>query len=223
MVLGAFSQPVAPTLPRFDAGAASFSGRRPATPARTVMPGPISGSTPQMSTTSLGAGESTAGLEIRRHRGVWIGLGAFGLIAIIAVAVIIRSTQAETPSANAATKVDRPEPATVKTPPTPDVEPAIVLLRDRAHVRDVPSTLDKVLDAAAQAQPVKQTPATQPQTQTTTTTQPPRRGPEDPYTTTTPQTTTTTTPPTITPAVRKDPPKETGPKPCSPSDPKCGL
>ncbi|MCW5804591.1 MAG: serine/threonine protein kinase [Deltaproteobacteria bacterium] len=224
MVIGALSQPVAPTLPRFDTDSASFSARPPSTPARTVLPS--TDSMPQMSTTSLGAGESAGGLEAsRRHRGMWIGLGAFAFVAIVTVAVIARSTGGDTPAASAATKADdKPDTTTtttsVKVDPTQKTEPPVaddvlVLLRDPVHVRDASGTaeLARAIETAVAAQ--------RPRTTTTTTTtqqQQQRRGtPENPYDGT-------------PPAPKKDPPKERerekereGPKPCLPSDPKCGL
>ena len=203
MVVGALSQPVAPTLHGLETPSASFGVHVASSPSTQV---PHYGP----STTNIGTGQTQSRLDLnKRGRGVWIGVGAAALVASVAIALIVRSTTSDgTPAANASTSLPAPEPAKPQPPPPPPPpKPTAEPILDTQHI--VEQQMEKSQPAAEPPapppRPAKKTVARKKPGAAT--------NPQDPY--------------------EKDPPKpkekekekekEPVKQPCDPRDPTCGL
>jgi eukaryotic-like serine/threonine-protein kinase len=200
MVVGALSQGVAPTLHGVEPSSSGFNAVRSAPPSTQI---PVSSYLGHHgSTTNMGAGQTASRLDLKRGRGVWIGVGAAMLVASVAIALIVRSsTSSGTPAANASVppapepvKQPAPPPPPAPAPPKPTAEPII----DTQKI--VEQQMDKVPAAPASK------PAKKPSTRVTTkkNSGSGSTSPQDPY-------------------KQKEPPKEPQKQPCLPSDPQCGL
>lgn len=197
MVVGALSQGVAPTLHGVEPSSAGFSAARSA-PSTQL---PVSSHFGHHgSTTNMGAGQTASRLDLKRGRGVWIGVGAAMLVASVAIALIVRSTTSDgTPAANAST-APAPEPV-VKPAPPPPPPPAPPPKPTAEPIIDTQKIVEQQIDKMPKPVVAKKPPprATRKNNGSGSS------SPQDPY------------------KDKQKEPKEPQKQPCLPSDPTCGL